>query len=93
MHNKNNDVGILIISIVFVKIFSFLVNIIFKNILFGRGKKKDIKIIIISLVLSLVVYLISMLFNLHYLKKQEYMADAGEDEMTKKPLALAYALL
>lgn len=92
MHIKNNDVRLLIISIIFVGIFSFLVNIIFRNILFGRGKKKDIRIIIISLVISLVVYLISILFKFALSKKREYMADAGAAEMTKKPLALASAL-
>ena len=92
MHIKNNDVRLLIISIIFVGIFSFLVNIIFRNILFGRGKKKDIKIIIISLVISLVVYLISILFKFALSKKREYMADAGAAKMTKKSLTLASAL-
>ena len=92
MHIKNNDVRLRIISIIFVGIFSFLVNIIFRNILFGRGKKKDIKIIIISLVISLVVYLISILFKFALSKKREYMADAGAAKMTKKPLTLASAL-
>ena len=92
MHIKNNDVRLLIISIIFVGIFSLLVNIIFRNILFGRGKKKDIKIIIISLVISLVVYLISILFKFALSKKREYMADAGAAKMTKKPLTLASAL-
>jgi len=92
MHIKNNDVRLLIISIIFVGIFSLLVNIIFRNILFGRGKKKDIKIIIISLVISLVVYLISILFKFALSKKREYMADAGAAKMTKKSLTLASAL-
>ena len=92
MHIKNNDVRLLIISIIFVGIFSFLVNIIFRNILFGRGKKKDIKIIIISLVISLVVYLISILFKFALSKKREYMADAGAAKMTEKPLTLTSAL-
>ena len=92
MHIKNNDVRLLIISIIFVGIFSFLVNIIFRNILFGRGKKKEIKIIIISLVISLVVYLISILFKFALSKKREYMADAGAAKMTEKPLTLTSAL-
>ena len=92
MHIKNNDVRLLIISIIFVGIFSLLVNIIFRNILFGRGKKKDIKIIIISLVISLVVYLISILFKFALSKKREYMADAGAAKMTEKPLTLTSAL-
>ena len=92
MHIKNNDVRLLIISIIFFGIFSLLVKIIFRNILFGRGKKKDIKIIIISLVISLVVYLISILFKFALSKKREYMADAGAAKMTEKPLTLTSAL-
>ena len=43
MHIRNNDVRLLIISIVFVGIFSFILQIAFRSFLFGggRSRKKD----------------------------------------------------
>ena len=98
MHIRNNDVRLLIISIVFVGIFSFILQIAFRSFLFGggRSRKKDGKggagAIIVILIASAVAYLISMIFKFALSRKREYLADAGAAEMTKKPLGLANAL-
>lgn len=98
MHIRNNDVRLLIISIVFVGIFSFILQIAFRSFLFGggRSRKKDGKggagAIIVILIASAVAYLISMVFKFALSRKREYLADAGAAEMTKNPLGLANAL-
>jgi heat shock protein HtpX len=88
-HIKNRDVRLLIISIVFVGIFAFISQAIFRGIQFGgtgKGKKGGGgSAIIIALLLALVGYLISSLLR-------EYLADAGSAELTHRPLALASAL-
>jgi heat shock protein HtpX len=96
MHIRNHDVRLLVISIIFVGIFSFLVQILFRNILYGgmdrRRKKDDGKAVIVALIIALVAYLLSLLFKFGLSRKREYMADAGAADMTKNPLALASAL-
>ncbi len=97
-HIRNRDVRLLVVSIIFVGIFSFLAEIAFRSLRFaGSGKKsKDSKgsgaIILIAIVITAVAYFISMLLRFGISRKREYLADAGSAEMTKKPYALANAL-
>jgi heat shock protein HtpX len=94
-HIRNRDVRLLIISIIFVGIFAFISQAIFRSIQFGRigrGKKDGAAAIIIALLLALVGYLISTLFRFALSRKREYLADAGSVELTHRPLALASAL-
>lgn len=97
-HIKNRDVRLLIISIIFVGIFSFLAELAFRSLRFaGSGRKsKDSKgsgaIILIAIVITAIAYFISILLRFGISRKREYLADAGAAEMTKKPYALANAL-
>jgi len=97
-HIKNRDVRLLIVSIIFVGIFSFLAEMAFRSLRFaGSGKKsKDSKgsgaIILIAIVITAIAYLIAILLRFGISRKREYLADAGAADMTKKPYALANAL-
>jgi heat shock protein HtpX len=94
-HIKNRDVRLLIISIIFVGIFAFISQAIFRSMQFGRigrGKKDGGVAIIIALYLAVVGYIISSLFRFALSRKREYLADAGSAELTHRPLALASAL-
>lgn len=94
-HIRNRDVRLLIISIVFVGIFAFISQTIFRTIQFGgggRGKKDGGWAVIIALLLALVGFLISSLLRFALSRKREYLADAGSAELTHRPLALASAL-
>jgi heat shock protein HtpX len=96
-HIRNRDVRLLIISIIFVGIFSFLAEMAFRSLHFGgRKNDKDGKgsgaIILIIIAITAVAYLISILLRFGISRKREYLADAGAAEITKKPYALASAL-
>jgi len=98
-HIRNRDVRLLIISIVFVGIFSFLSQILLRSMahmrLAGRNDKNGgstALIMVIVLVLAAVGYLVTALMRFAISRKREYMADAGSAEMTHKPWALASAL-
>jgi heat shock protein HtpX len=95
-HIRNRDVRLLIISIIFVGIFAFLSQMLFRTMIYGggrsRGKDKGGVIIIIGLLLAVIGYLITILCRFALSRKREYMADAGGAELTKNPLALASAL-
>ena len=98
MHIRNNDVRLLVISIIFVGIFSLIIQIAFRSLLYGsmtRSRRKDKGsggLMIVILVVSIIAYLISLLFKFALSRKREFMADAGAAEMTRNPLALANAL-
>lgn len=95
-HIRNKDVRLLIISIIFVGIFAFAVEILFRSVLYGGGRRRDNKtdgrVLIITLVVAVIVYFFSILFKFALSRKREYLADAGAVEMTKNSRALASAL-
>jgi heat shock protein HtpX len=90
-HILNRDVRLLIVSIIFVGIFSFIAQLLLRG---GsrRGGKKEFASLIIALVISLIAWLISVLLQMAISRKREYMADAGAVMLTKNGPALASAL-
>jgi heat shock protein HtpX len=96
-HIRNRDVRLLIVSIIFVGIFAFITEALFRIVRYGgvsggRGKKDSGGIILVALVLASIGYLLSTIFRFALSKKREYLADSGSAMMTKNPLALASAL-
>ena len=98
-HIRNRDVRLLIISIIFVGILGFVVQIIFRSLIYGSGRRRNSKnnkmdgrVVLIALVIAAVVYILSILFKFALSRKREYMADAGAVGMTKDPIAMASAL-
>jgi len=95
MHIRNRDVRLLIISVIFVGIFSFIAQILLRSMIYGGGRRRDKNqnnAMLIAMVIAFVAFLLSMLFRFAISRKREYMADSGAAEMTKKPQALASAL-
>lgn len=94
-HIRNKDVRLLIITIIFVGIFSFLMEVLFRNLLWGGGRKRDkndTPIILIALLITVVAYALSLVFKFALSRKREYLADAGAVEMTRNSMAMASAL-
>ncbi len=97
-HIRNRDVRLLIISIIFVGIFSFIAEMAFRSLRFSGGRKSDKDgkgsgaIVLIVIAITAVAYLVSILLRFGISRKREYLADAGAAEITKKPYALAAAL-
>lgn len=94
-HIRNRDVRLLIISVIFVGIFAFLAEMVFRS-LFYSGRSRDGKsnapIILLAIVITSVAYLISILLRFGISRSREFMADAGAAELTRNPQALASAL-
>ncbi len=92
-HIINRDVRLLIVSIIFVGIFAFISEMIFRNLnFFGRGKKDNFLVMIAAVLLAILAYVLAQLLHFAISRKREYLADAGAAEMTKRPYALASAL-
>lgn len=100
MHIRNKDVRLLVISLIFVGIFSLIVQVLFRGMMYGalggnrRRNDKDSggAAILVIMVVSVVAYFLSLMFKLALSRKREYMADSGAAQMTKNPMALASAL-
>jgi len=100
-HIRNRDVRLLVVSIIFVGIFTAVAQIAVRmafrsNMGGGRSNNKNgagtAIILLIVAALGLLGYVFSLLIRLSISRKREYMADAGAAQMTKNPLALAGAL-
>ncbi len=96
-HIRHRDVRLLIISIIFVGIFSFIAEMAFRSLRFAGGSRKGSGnsqglIILVAVAVSAVCYLISVLMRFGISRSREFMADAGSANMTHKPYALASAL-
>lgn len=97
-HIRNNDVRLLIISIVFVGIFAMLAQLSLRMMLSVRPRNNDkngagiIVILLLAAIVAAIGYFFSILMRFAISRKREYLADAGAAEMTKNPLALANAL-
>lgn len=95
-HIINRDVRLLIVSIIFVGIFSFIAEMTLHGTRFMRSRdndgKSNLPIILLSILVSIVAFFIARLLHFAISRKREYLADAGAAEITKKPYALASAL-
>lgn len=98
-HIRNRDVRLLIVSIVFVGIFSMLAQITLYAITHMRIRSSNSKssggiflFMLVALIVAAIGFLFASLMRFAISRKREYMADAGSAEMTKNPLALAKAL-
>lgn len=90
-HIKNKDTRLLIISIIFIWLFSFLAEILFRSLRWSWNKKWW-QLIIIWIILAIFWYIFTILIRFALSRKREYLADAASVEMTKNPLSLASAL-
>ncbi|MDO5447483.1 MAG: M48 family metallopeptidase [Prevotellaceae bacterium] len=103
-HIRNKDTRTLIVSIVFVGIFSTIVSLAFRliwnNLLWGGGSRRDSKnngastivILLIAAILAAIGYFFALLTRFAISRKREFVADAGGAELCGNPLALASAL-
>jgi len=99
-HIRNRDVRLLIVSIVFVGIFSMISQIAFRSLIHApRGRSNNNKggagiivMILVALAIAVIGYFVAILLRFAISRKREYLADAAAAEMTKHPQALANAL-
>jgi heat shock protein HtpX len=102
-HVRNKDVQLLVIAIIFVGIFSFVGEIVFRNIWranLGRGQRSrrsggggsEGVVILIGLAIIAIAWILALVIRFAISRSREYIADAGAVELTKDPDAMASAL-
>lgn len=99
-HIMNNDVRLLIISIIFTGMLGFISQLYWSAIRHSlyraRGGKKDGRLFLLIFAIGAILwigYLLTLLTRFGLSRKREYMADAGAIELTKNPDAMMRALL
>lgn len=99
-HIIDRDTRLLIITIVFVGMISFLAQLLWRSIriaAFTRGRRRGgggvILMVAIAAVVMFIGYLLALLLRFALSRRRELLADAGSVELTKNPDALIAALL
>jgi heat shock protein HtpX len=94
-HIRHRDVRLLVISVIFVGMISYLANIAFRSMMWGGSSRRqgmDGRIYLIALLVLGVGYVASILVRFALSRRREYMADAGSVALTKNPDAMIRAL-
>lgn len=103
-HIRNRDVRLLIVAVIFVGIFSFFGEMVFRNAFrtgvriggHSSGRKGDSRgggvLILIAIILAAIAYVLAMVIRFSLSQKREYLADAGAVDLTKNPDGMISAL-
>lgn len=103
-HIMNRDVRLLIIAVIFVGIFSFIGELVFRSMFHSgvrisghtRSRKGDSRgaglLILIAVAMIVIAYLLALVIRFALSQKREYLADAGAVELTRNPDAMIGAL-
>ena len=103
-HIQNRDVRLLIISVIFVGIFSFVGEMVFRGFFrtgrriggYSRSRNGDSRggglLIILALIIIGIAYVLALVIRFSLSRKREYLADAGAVELTRNPDAMISAL-
>jgi heat shock protein HtpX len=99
-HIIDRDCRLLIVTIVFTGMLSFLSQMLWRGLRIpsfsrarGRGGAAVALLMAIAAVAMLVGYVLALILRLSLSRRREYLADAGSVELTKNPDALISALI
>ncbi|MEL6791400.1 MAG: M48 family metallopeptidase, partial [Pseudomonadota bacterium] len=96
-HIQNRDVRLLIISVIFVGIFSFVGELLFRGVFrtgvriggHTRSRNGDSRgggaLILVAVALIAVSYILGMVVRFALSQKREFLADAGAVDLTRNP--------
>jgi heat shock protein HtpX len=102
-HIRNRDVRLLVIAVIFVGIFSFVGEIVFRGLWHSGGTSRRRSsssdrqgnqglAIIVALAIIAIAYGLAIVIRFALSRRREYLADAGAVELTKNPDAMISAL-
>lgn len=101
-HIRNRDVRLLIISVIFVGIISFVAELVVRSLFYsgihrsGRSRRsgggQGAVLVLIAFGILAIAYMLAILIRFALSRKREYLADAGSVELTKNPDAMIRAL-
>lgn len=101
-HIMNRDVRLLIISVIFVGMISFMCEMAFRHMIYGgrpnyysrrSNNNNNLPIMLVAMAILAVGYVLAIVIRFALSRKREYLADAGAVELTKNPEAMMRALM
>lgn len=101
-HIRNRDVRLLVISVIFVGIFSFAGEILFRGMFYtnlgrtGRHRRSgggnSGVLVLVAFAIIALSWALAVLIRFSLSRKREFLADAGAVELTRNPDAMISAL-
>jgi heat shock protein HtpX len=97
-HIMNRDTRLLIVTVVFVGMISFLAQLLWRGMRVmsfrarGKGGLAVLVFVLIAAVISGIGYFLALILRFAISRRREYQADAGSVDLTKNPDALISAL-
>jgi len=105
-HIRNRDVRLLVVAVIFVGIFSFVGELMFRGLTNmrwsgGGGRSRSssrdsggaaVMAVVVALVIIAIAYALAIVIRFALSRRREYLADAGAVELTKNPDAMISAL-
>ena len=103
-HIRNRDVRLMVIAAIFVGIFTFLGELLFRSMFrvgrhaggYSRGRNGDSRgggiIILVGVLIIVVAAILAVAIRFALSRKREYLADAGAVDLTRDPDAMISAL-
>lgn len=92
-HIINRDVRLLIVTVVFVGMISFIAQMLWRSLSYGSSGRRDRNpIIVVAAIAMAVGYVLALLLRFALSRTREYLADAGSVALTKNPEAMISAL-
>jgi heat shock protein HtpX len=100
-HIRNADVRLMMIAVIFVGIFSFVGQIVYRGLWYTGGPRRSRDdrsgggqglAIIVALVILALSYGLAIVIRFALSRQREYLADAGSVQLTKNPDAMISAL-
>ena len=101
-HIRNADVRLLVIAVIFVGIFSFVGEMVFRSMIYtnlGRSHRSRRSgggnagvLVLIAFAIIALSWLLAVLVRFAISRKREFLADAGSVELTRNPDAMISAL-
>lgn len=92
-HIRHHDIKLTLTVVVLSNILLIVVDMLFYNALFRRGKREDNRLLFVIMLLRYILPLITVLLTLFLSRTREYMADAGSVELMRDNEPMARALL
>lgn len=97
-HIINRDVRLLMVTIIFAGMISFLAHMVWRSINYASFRRSDrrgngaLVLMIIAGIFLLIGNLLALLLRLALSRRREYLADAGSVDLTHNPAAMIGAL-
>lgn len=103
-HIMNRDVRLLIVAVIFVGVFSFFGELVFRGFFrhgvrvggHTRGRRGDSRgggaLILIAIAAIVIAYVLALVIRFSLSQKREFLADAGSVDLTRNPDAMISAL-